>query len=223
MHISLLNHNDIEGKGLSVLLGNEGHQVEHIPQQEKKIESLPKKNSSSLILINIDFLLATDAEIILREINSHQTVLLFGELCQLHWLAKFSTRRKGFICKNSTFTDLLKIIRGIGEQKIMLDRHARLFLQKPNLEKQSILLQRGLNKSLSNRELSLMREISKGKTTKQIAKEQYLSVHTIYNHRKNIKQKFHCSNNLKLSKFCMLYEKAIKTLILTTQGTLLNN
>jgi len=212
MHINLLNQNNIEGMGLSVLLGNEGHQVELIPLQEKRINNLPEKKSSSIFLINVDFLLISSQKI-LKEVNSNHKVLLFGELCQLHWLTKFSTQKKGFICKKSTFTDLLKILRGIGKKKTILDKHARFFLQKPALKRQSILLQRNLVKQLSVTELSMMHEISKGKTTKQIAQEQYLSVHTIYNHRKNIKQKFHSSEILKLSKFCMLYTEAIKTLI----------
>ena len=221
MHINLLNKNNIEGMGLSVLLGNEGHQVELIPLQEKRINNLPIKKTSSIFLINIDFLLSSTQKI-LKEVNSSHTVLLFGELRQLHWLTKFSTQKKGFICKKSTFTDLLKILRGIGKKKTILDQHARFFLQKPTLKRQSILLQKNLVKQLSVTELSIMHEISKGKTTKQIAQEQYLSVHTIYNHRKNIKQKFHSSEILKLSKFCMLYTEAIKTLIWSGKNTLLN-
>lgn len=223
MHINLLNHNNIEGKGLSVLLGNEGHQVELIPQQRKRMNNLSTKSSSSFFLINVDFLLETDAERILKEVNSDHAVLLLGELSQLHWLAEFSTRKKGFVCKNSSFTDLLDILHCIGESEIILDQYAQLFLQKSCVERQSLLLQKELAKPLSDAELSLMREISQGKTTKQIAQEQYLSIHTIYNHRKNIKQKFQCSDNLKLSKFCMLLGEAIKTLILADKNTLSNN
>ncbi|MCW9708616.1 response regulator transcription factor [Aliifodinibius sp. 1BSP15-2V2] len=220
MHINLLNHNNIEGKGLSVLLGNEGHNVNLIPQQKKRMDGLSSQKTPSIFLINVDFLLETKSNEIFTKLDSQSTVLLFGNLCQLYWLKKFSNSAKGFICKKSTFNDLLDILHDIKPRSVVLDRHSQHFLSQSDIQRQKMLLKKNLAKSLSNAELSVMQEISEGKPTKQIAKEQYLSVHTIYNHRKNIKKKFNPTDTLKLSKFCMLNKEAIKTLVWVNEGNI---
>jgi len=51
---------------------------------------------------------------------------------------------------------------------------------------------------LSIRELQILRLVVKGKSTKEIAEELFLSVHTIYTHRKNILKKLSCKNAAEL-------------------------
>jgi DNA-binding CsgD family transcriptional regulator len=87
-----------------------------------------------------------------------------------------------------------------------------------DIQRQKMLLKKHLANPLSNAELTVMQKISEGKPTKEIAEEQYLSVHTIYNHRKNIMNKFQGADTLKISKFCMLNKEAIKTLAFINEG-----
>jgi hypothetical protein len=121
MHINLLNNNNnIEGKGLSVLLGNEGHNVNLIARQEKRMKDHTSKQTSSVYLINVDFLLETKSDDIFSKLDAHSTVLLFGNLSQLYWLQKFSIPTKGFICKKSAFKDLLDILHDIEPKSVVL-------------------------------------------------------------------------------------------------------
>ena len=214
MHINLLNNDNIEGKGLSVLLGNEGHQVDQFTQNDKPIQVFCSDKSSSLLLINIEILNASDATPLLERLNTYNTILLLGKLHQLHWLTKFSTPNKGFICKDSTFAELHALLQGLKKGQSWCDRSTQNFLQKNRFDQQKTLLKCPLKHALSKKELIVMQDISDGKTAKQVAQKQYLSVHTIYNHRKNIIQKFDDIQPLKLSKFCMLRYETIRTLIL---------
>lgn len=56
---------------------------------------------------------------------------------------------------------------------------------------------------LSIRELEILRMVVRGKSAKEIADELFLSVHTIYTHRKNILRKLACKNAAELVSYAM--------------------
>lgn len=56
---------------------------------------------------------------------------------------------------------------------------------------------------LSIRELEILRMVVRGKSAKEIAEELFLSVHTIYTHRKNILRKLACKNAAELVSYAM--------------------
>jgi DNA-binding CsgD family transcriptional regulator len=58
-----------------------------------------------------------------------------------------------------------------------------------------------------------MFEISKGKTTQQIAEQWHRSNHTISNHRKNIIKKLGLKGTFRLTKFCYKKRSSIQTLL----------
>lgn len=57
---------------------------------------------------------------------------------------------------------------------------------------------------LSNRELQIIKHISKGLSTKLIADALFLSEHTVQTHRRNILQKTNCANTAELVSRCLL-------------------
>lgn len=56
---------------------------------------------------------------------------------------------------------------------------------------------------LSIRELEILRMVVRGKSAKEIAEELFLSVHTIYTHRKNILRKLACKNAAELVSYAL--------------------
>ncbi|HOO56754.1 MAG TPA: response regulator transcription factor [bacterium] len=57
--------------------------------------------------------------------------------------------------------------------------------------------------SLSERELTILREIARGRTTKEIAGNLFISESTVKFHRKNLCDKLNIFNNVELAKFAL--------------------
>jgi DNA-binding CsgD family transcriptional regulator len=60
-----------------------------------------------------------------------------------------------------------------------------------------------LDKMLSNRECEILKGISEGLSSKEIASKLFISVNTIHNHRKNMLQKTHTGNTAELLKYAL--------------------
>lgn len=56
---------------------------------------------------------------------------------------------------------------------------------------------------LSEREKEILKLVVKGKTAQEMADELFLSIHTVYTHRKNILKKLSCKNATELLNFAM--------------------
>ena len=95
----------------------------------------------------------------------------------------------GFTIKNSSADEIVK-----GIESILMDQ---LYIH-PSLKDDFIqALSKGIipvKAILSDMEYKIAKLISKGKTTKQIAKELFRSEETIKTHRKNLLKKFDCQN-----------------------------
>jgi DNA-binding CsgD family transcriptional regulator len=57
--------------------------------------------------------------------------------------------------------------------------------------------------NLSEREKEILKLVVKGKTAQEMADELFLSIHTIYTHRKNILKKLSCKNATELLNYAM--------------------
>lgn len=57
--------------------------------------------------------------------------------------------------------------------------------------------------NLSDREKEILKLVVKGKTAQEMADELFLSIHTIYTHRKNILKKLSCKNATELLNYAM--------------------
>lgn len=211
-HIHLLQKPTIEGKALALLLEANGYQVQFTPSPP---ESRPEKEEPVLLLANLEFLpVEYEAELkALDYITDYIGIILLGKLHHLYWFKSFQAPVKGFVSLESDPVTLLKVLNKIGEEKVIcFGDDIQNFIQKTKLKQQNQLFEKKLRKPLTNTELKIMREITIEKPTKQIAKEQYRSIHTINNHRKNIKKKFKIERPFDLSIFCTRHIDAIHTL-----------
>ncbi|MBC3758815.1 PAS domain-containing protein [Hyunsoonleella sp. SJ7] len=55
----------------------------------------------------------------------------------------------------------------------------------------------------TNREIEIIKLIADGFNTKSMAKQLFISTHTVYSHRKNILKKSNCHNSKELIEFCL--------------------
>lgn len=65
-----------------------------------------------------------------------------------------------------------------------------------------------LLQSLSTREGEILQLVGQGKSSKQIAEDLFLSLHTVHTHRKNIKKKLDVSSNAELVQLAVAYSLA---------------
>lgn len=96
----------------------------------------------------------------------------------------YSSHQFSMVLKDSSVSELRQAI-------IMVSQHNRYLSQRAM---ETIIAQQQEEKQMSNyvltqTETEIVRAIAQGKTTKEIAAERYLSVHTVTTHRKNIFRK----------------------------------
>ena len=59
---------------------------------------------------------------------------------------------------------------------------------------------------LTKREKMIITMVANGKSSKEIAEELFISIHTVHTHRKNIIQKTECQSFANLLKFAVAFE-----------------
>lgn len=210
MRLILLHQNSIGDKALLMFLERKGVHVN--PCTAESFNSSLDQSSPLLFLVNTDHISGL-SENTRSALNDHtNNLLLIGPLSHMHWLLKFPHSEPGYLCRKAS-TDLL--IDGIAK----MTRHMRFFsprvlklFESSNRKRQELLLRTKLIKALSKTELLIMGEIATGQSATQIAARLYRSPHTVYNHRKNIRNKIALSPRLNLTKFCILHKDAIFTL-----------
>jgi DNA-binding NarL/FixJ family response regulator len=104
-----------------------------------------------------------------------------------------------YIFKTGTEDDFYNALRAIqNKRKYIGSELYDILLQKEKKSSESTE-----NLKLSNSETEIVKLISNGKTTKEIAEIKNLSFHTINTHRKNIFRKLNINNSSELVKYAM--------------------
>lgn len=113
-----------------------------------------------------------------------------------------SAGARGYLLKEDTGSELINAIEAIRSGKTYL---SPLFLK--DLPDDLIDICRGNgqldNDPLTSRERQVLKLIAEGKTSKEIAVLLFISIHTVNNHRKNIKNKLGIHKNADLIKYAM--------------------
>jgi len=111
-----------------------------------------------------------------------------------------------FISKNCSKEELLNALSAIGKNENFLCKEVVEALLKENIISKNKIS----NIHLTKKEFEIIQLIAQGLTTKEIAAKDFLSIHTINTHRKNILKKLGINNTSEL----IMY--AIKTGIVDT-------
>jgi DNA-binding NarL/FixJ family response regulator len=116
---------------------------------------------------------------------------------------------KGYVLKDSATTDIIASIKAVASGKpfispelsgLLINRRARaeaLGRQKPGLE------------SLTPMEHRILRLIAEDKTSKDIARQLFISHRTVETHRTNICRKLELKGNLALVKFALTHKSEL--------------
>jgi DNA-binding NarL/FixJ family response regulator len=116
---------------------------------------------------------------------------------------------KGYVLKDSATTDIIASIKAVASGKpfispqlsgLLMKRRARADLlgrQKPGLE------------SLTPMEHRILRLIAEDKTSKDIARQLFISYRTVETHRTNICRKLELKGNLALVKFALAHKSEL--------------
>ena len=110
----------------------------------------------------------------------------------------YSSHQFSVVLKDSSVSELRQAI-------IMVGQHNRYLSQRAM---ETIIAQQQEEKQMSNyvltqTETEIVRAIAQGKTTKEIAAERYLSVHTVTTHRKNIFRKLGINTAHEATKYAL--------------------
>ena len=126
-----------------------------------------------------------------------QWILFCEDLSEdfIRWVLVGSTRI-GFVMKEDKLPEIEEALqRSLRSERFVCKRIAQLMQSKPPSTNEK--------EHLTATEKEILRAIAMGKTTKEIAAERYLSVHTVMTHRKNIYRKLQVNNVYEATKYAM--------------------
>ncbi len=104
--------------------------------------------------------------------------------------------RIGIVMKEDKLPEIEEALqRSLRSERFVCKRIAQLMQSKPPSTNEK--------EHLTATEKEILRAIAMGKTTKEIAAERYLSVHTVMTHRKNIFRKLQVNNVYEATKYAM--------------------
>lgn len=105
---------------------------------------------------------------------------------------------KGYILKESAVTDIVKCIDAVAEDKFFLSPQVSDVLLN-----QSVKTKKQSDSKLTPAETNILSLIGKGKSSKEIADELFISIKTVENHRTNICKKLGITGNSALLKYAL--------------------
>lgn len=105
----------------------------------------------------------------------------------------------GYILKISAMNELIRAVKKVFSGKSYFPESViRSVLDEYKKQKTMGVT---INKELTNREREILYHIANGKTSQQIAKELFISYHTVSEHRKNILKKLNLKNTADLIRY----------------------
>jgi DNA-binding NarL/FixJ family response regulator len=110
---------------------------------------------------------------------------------------------KGYILKDNAAKDLLNCLRTVSQGSHFICPELSNLLLERNAKMQSLLYKTPTLKDLTPTERKILKLIGQNKTSKEIAKELFVSIRTIQNHRNNIAQKLGLKGHHKLLQFAI--------------------
>jgi len=105
---------------------------------------------------------------------------------------------KGYILKESAVTDIVKCIDAVAEDKFFLSPQVSDVLLN-----QSVKTKKQSESKLTPAETNILSLIGRGKSSKEIADELFISIKTVENHRTNICKKLGITGNSALLKYAL--------------------
>ena len=184
----LADNQELTRYALESLLQKEEENVVFRAFDRAGLVELLREYENAIVILDYTLFDFADEEqllIIAERFNLSDWILISDDLTpQFMRRVVYSSHQFSVVLKDSSVSELRQAI-------IMVSQHNRYLSQRAM---ETIIAQQQEEKQMSNyvltqTETEIVRAIAQGKTTKEIAAERYLSVHTVTTHRKNIFRK----------------------------------
>jgi len=202
--IIIADNQDISNAGWHYLLLNQDDVAEILDVADKKeLITLLTENPTALVILDytlFDFESVNEL-LILQSRFEHVDWIMFSEELSDEFLRTllYNTHSFSVLLKYSTKEEIGSSIREAFKGFRYICSHVSNMLLDSNKNTHSL----NARQILTITEQEILKEMSLGKTTKEIANHRNVSVHTIMTHRKNIFRKIEVNNVHEATKYAM--------------------
>ncbi|GHT76625.1 helix-turn-helix transcriptional regulator [Bacteroidia bacterium] len=200
--VILADNQDITAAGVKSFLRESGAFSLFFEAKNKK-ELIARLLAEPGVLVVLDYslfdLTSVEELLILQHRFPQAYFLLFSEELTDDLVTRVTCNDAlfGILLKEDTKEEVFSAIQAIGKgENFICSRIAGHLSEKQNPEADA-------DRKLTNTEKEILRLIASGKSTKEVANERFLSVHTVTTHRKNIFRKLEINNVHEATKYAM--------------------
>ena len=208
IRVLLVDDHKIFTEGVASLLVNESDfEVVGECQNASQVKNMLKEKAIDVVLLDIN--LGEDSGLsvckYIAEKHPNVKVLAMSMYNDESFITKMMKNgASGYILKNTGGEELLKalrsVYRGINYQSKEVTDIIMLSLSRQKTPEKNLYELR-----FTRREKEVLELVAKGKTTKEIAEELFISNKTVETHRSNLLSKFEVKNMISLLKLAMEY------------------
>jgi DNA-binding NarL/FixJ family response regulator len=202
--ILIADNQDISNAGWHYILHNQKDISDILDVSNKKdLLALLTEFSDSIVILDytlFDFNSVNEL-LILQERFEKVDWILFSEELSESFLRTllYNTHSFSVLMKDSTHNELVSALK----EAIKGGRYISNYVSNILLESSKNLHHQNSKQLLTSTEREILKEMALGKTTKEIAAQRFVSVHTIMTHRKNIFRKIEVNNVHEATKYAM--------------------
>ncbi len=185
-HYIIADNQELTRAGLQAVIKEKSPGEMTIADDKTELILQLKENPASIVLLDYTLFDFTDADnlLIVADRYPQSQWILVSEDLTADFIAQiyFANHNMSILFKDTSVNDVINALRAAqGGNRYISQRVTELLLAQRQKE--------GHESNLTQTEIEILKAISQGKTTKEIANERISSVHTINTHRKNIFRK----------------------------------
>ncbi len=185
-HYIIADNQELTRVGLKAIIKAKAPGEMSIADDKTELILQLKASPASIILLDYTLFDFSDADnlLIVAERYPQSQWILISEDLTIDFIAQiyYASRNMSILFKDTTSNDIVNALRSAQEgNRYISQRATELLLSQRQKEDHE--------SNLTQTEIEILKAISQGKTTKEIASERFSSIHTINTHRKNIFRK----------------------------------
>ena len=185
-HYIIADNQELTRVGLKAIIKAKAPGEMSIADDKTELILQLKASPASIILLDYTLFDFSDADnlLIVAERYPQSQWILISEDLTIDFIAQiyYASRNMSILFKDTTSNDIVNALQSAQEgNRYISQRATELLLSQRQKEDHE--------SNLTQTEIEILKAISQGKTTKEIANERFSSIHTINTHRKNIFRK----------------------------------
>ena len=185
-HYIIADNQELTRVGLKAIIKAKAPGEMSIADDKTELILQLKASPASIILLDYTLFDFSDADnlLIVAERYPQSQWILISEDLTIDFIAQiyYASRNMSILFKDTTSNDIVNALESAQEgNRYISQRATELLLSQRQKEDHE--------SNLTQTEIEILKAISQGKTTKEIASERFSSIHTINTHRKNIFRK----------------------------------